>query len=48
MNNAQLQQLQTEEANRIRLNQNINKLEHQVQNLTMVSLDGLGLFGFHD
>lgn len=36
MNNAQLQQLQTEEANRIRLNQNINKLEHQVQNLTMV------------
>ncbi|XP_067053138.1 kinesin-like protein KIF15 isoform X3 [Acropora muricata] len=36
MNNAQLQQLQTEEANRIRLNQNINKLEHQVQNLTVV------------
>ncbi|XP_068722534.1 kinesin-like protein KIF15 isoform X2 [Montipora capricornis] len=36
MNNAQLQQLQTEEATRIRLNQNVNKLEHQVQHLTTV------------
>ena len=37
MNNIQLQQLQQEEATRIRLNQNVNKLEHQVQNLTTVS-----------
>lgn len=37
MNNVQLQQLQTEEATRIRLNQTVNKLEHQVQNLTSVS-----------
>ena len=37
MNNVQLQQLQQEEATRIRLNQNVNKLEHQVQNLTTVS-----------
>ena len=37
MNNVQLQQLQTEEATRIRLNQNVNKLEHQVQHLTTVS-----------
>ena len=37
MNNNQLQQLQQEEATRIRLNQNVNKLEHQVQNLTTVS-----------
>lgn len=36
MNNVQLQQLQTEEATRIRLNQTVNKLEHQVQNLTSV------------
>ncbi|CAH3020308.1 unnamed protein product, partial [Porites evermanni] len=36
MNNIQLQQLQQEEATRIRLNQNVNKLEHQVQNLTTV------------
>ncbi|KAL9974095.1 hypothetical protein ACROYT_G011096 [Oculina patagonica] len=36
MNNIQLQQLQTEEASRIRLNQSINKLEHQVQHLTTV------------
>ena len=38
MNNIQLQQLQTEEATRIRLNQNVNKLDHQVQHLTTVSL----------
>ena len=37
MNNVQLTQLQTEEASRIRMNQNINKLEHQVQHLTTVS-----------
>lgn len=37
MNNIQLQQLQTEEATRIRLNQTVNKLEHQVQHLTTVS-----------
>lgn len=36
INNAQLQQLQTEEATRIRLNQNVHKLEHQVQHLTTV------------
>ena len=38
MNNIQLQQLQTEEATRIRLNQTVNKLDHQVQHLTTVSL----------
>ncbi|XP_020614830.1 kinesin-like protein KIF15 isoform X3 [Orbicella faveolata] len=36
MNNIQLQQLQTEEATRIRLNQTVNKLDHQVQHLTTV------------
>ncbi|KAJ7374654.1 Kinesin-like protein kif15 [Desmophyllum pertusum] len=36
MNNVQLQQLQTEEATRIRLNQTVNKLEHQEKHLTAV------------